>query len=92
MSFASSVRRGLVASSVRGDPVFLRRAQDTGVSAALTLTSVRGELVEPDKMKAESFRRLLAHLDTLADALVSAAQNADRFQSSVKVANDESRA
>jgi hypothetical protein len=53
-----------------------------------TLEACEGRLSfiadEPDKMKAESFRRLLAHLGTLADALVSAAQNADRFQCSVK--------
>jgi hypothetical protein len=33
---------GAKAASVRGDPV-----SSTGVNAALTLTSVRGELVEP---------------------------------------------
>lgn len=45
---------------------------------------------EPDKMQADAFRRVLAHLDTLADALVTAATNADHFQSSVHAANEES--
>jgi hypothetical protein len=50
-----------------------------------TLEACEGRLSfvadEPDKMQAISFNRLLAHLSTLADALVAAAERSDRFGS-----------
>ncbi len=48
-----------------------------------TLEACEGRLSfiasEPDKLQSISFNRLLAHLNTLADALIAAAERSDRF-------------
>ncbi len=50
-----------------------------------TLEACEGRLsfiaIETDKMQAVEFNRLLAHLDTLAEALIAAAERSDRFGS-----------